>query len=515
MTTDRRPAPLVILGVDCGDPLLLEQWLRDGTLPVLAALRQRGVWGRVASPEQVAEHGTALSLYSGRSRADHGYYNFRQFRPGSYALRSFSPRETGVLPFWAQLRGTGRRALIVDAAECALVPDLPGRQLANWATHQPAFPHLPAEAEPAGVLAEARALFGPQQPLAEYVSHDSLAAAQRALPGYVERTHKKGALIRAWLAQDAYDLVVAEFHEPHTGGHRYWPYRPELQLDGPPPNALVHALRDLYQAVDHEIGLILAQLPPEANVVVVTPYGMQDMYPSGPLLTDLTRQLGYQVAAAPGPARPPRTPLELARRLLPEPVRARLSRYLPPATQERLLLTSFGQGVDWARTTAFAHHDYFNGLLQVNLKGREPHGTVAPSAGYAAVLDRLTADLLALIDPVTQRPAIRQVVRTADVFGGGPPAKLPDLFAHWAPAQHFIPRLQHPRATVTQRRPQYYRNSGHYFEGYFMAAGPDVGRAGDLGRVSLLDLAPTFLALLGAAAPAFMPGRALAGLGGL
>lgn len=515
MSPERAPAPLVILGLDCGDPLLLDQWLSDGTLPALAALRQRGAWGRLASPEQVAEHGTALSLYSGRSRAAHGYYNFRQLRPGSYALHSFSPRDTGVLPFWAQLRGRGRRALIVDAAECALVPGLPGRQLANWATHQPAFPRLPAAAEPVGVLAEARAIFGPPQPLPEYVPRATLAADQQALPSYLARTHRKGALIRAWLAQDAYDLVVAEFHETHTGGHRYWPYRPELQLDGPPPNALVHALRDLYQAADHEIGLIVAQLPPTTNVVIVTPYGMQDMYPCGSLLTDMALKLGYQVPAAPGPERPPRTLLELARRLLPEPLRARLSRYLAPAAQERLLLNSFSPGTDWSRTTAFAHLDYFCGMLQVNLKGREPQGIVSPGAEYEALLDRLTADLFALIDPVTQRPAISRVVRTAEVFGGGSATALPDLFAQWASAQHFIPRLQHPRATLTQRRPQYYRNSGHYYEGYVIAAGPDVRRAGDLGRVALLDLAPTFLSLLGEAAPADLLGRALAGLGAL
>jgi predicted AlkP superfamily phosphohydrolase/phosphomutase len=502
-------APLVIFGIDCGDPALLEQWLADGSLPALAALRARGAWGRVASPEQVAEMGTALSLYSGRPRAEHGYYAFRQFLPGTYMLRSFSPRQTGVLPFWAQLRERGRRVLILDAAECALVPGLPGRQLANWATHQPAFPHLPAEAEPAGVLAEARAVFGPQQRLPEFVAHATLARDQRALPAYLARVRQKGRLLRTWLAQDAYDLVVAEFHEPHTGGHRYWPYRPELQLDGPPPNALVHALRALYQAVDHEIGLTLPQLPANANVVLVTHYGMQDMYPCGALLADMLMQLGYALPAAPAPARPPRTPLELARRLLPEPLRLRLSHYLPPATQERLLLASYGQGVDWSRTTAYAHPDYFNGMLRVNLRGREPQGCVAPGAEHEALLDRLTADLLALIDPVTQRPAISRVVRTAAESGGAPPAQLPDLFAHWAPVQHFIPRLRHPRATLTQPRPQYYRNSGHYFEGAVIAAGPDVHSSGNIGRVPLLSLAPTFLTLLGEPVPAAWPGRAL------
>ncbi len=513
MSAERAPNPLVILGLDCGDASLLDRWLADGTLPALASLRRRGAWGRLRSPEQVAEHGTALSLYSGRSRAEHGYYSFRQVQPYSYRLRSFTPRAMGVLPFWAQLRGRGRRVLIVDASECALVPDLPGRQLANWATHQPAIPRLPAEAEPAGVLAEARALFGPQQPMKEYVANATLAGDQRALRRFVERTRKKGALIRTWLADGPYDLVVAEFAELHTGGHRFWPYHVAPPREGQPDGPLAEAVRTLYQTVDHEIGLILAQLPSNANVLVVTPYGMQDQFPCGPLLGELMRLLGYQVPAAPAAQPVLRTPLAWARRLLPEPLRARLSRHLPLAVQERLVLERFGQAVDWPATTAFAHHDFFNGLVQINLKGREPQGRVAPGAEYRAVLDRLTADLLQLIDPITGRPALESVVRTAELFGGQPPAALPDLFAHWAPADHFIPMLLHPRGPVHQRQPQYYRNSGHRYEGYLLAAGPDVRRTGDLGGVGLLDLAPTGLALLGEVTPAALPGRALAGMG--
>ena len=57
--------------------------------------------------------------------------------------------------------------------------------------------------------------------------------------------------------------------------------------------------------------------------------------------------------------------------------------------------------VDWSRTTAYAL-----GLqgLYVNLAGREEQGIVAPGAEYEALLDRLEADLLAMVDERTAAP---------------------------------------------------------------------------------------------------------------
>jgi predicted AlkP superfamily phosphohydrolase/phosphomutase len=248
-------------------------------------------------------------------------------------------------------------------------------------------------------------------------------------------------------------------------------------------------------------------------VIFVSHYGMHSQYPTGPLLNDFVRQLGYFTPTAPV-ARPPRTPLELARRLLPERLRRALSHRLSTTTQERLLRDQFAAGADWTQTTAFAHLDYFTGLIQVNLRGREPEGVVAP-ADYPSVLDRLEADLRQLVDPVTGQSPFRQILRTLDVYGGPPSAYLPDLFVHWRSVPHFVARLDHPRAILTQPRPHYFRNSGHYFEGLAVFAGPAVTRQGDLGDLSLLDVAPTCLNLLGAPAPAAWPGRALRAVGGL
>lgn len=495
-------APLVLLGFDAGDPALLTAWAAAGHLPTLAGLMRRGVYGRTGGPELVAEHGAWLSLVSGVSRSRHGLYYLRQPDPGTYHLHPVSGRDFGVPPFWAALQGTGRRVAAIDVPDMALVPGLPGVQLADWAVHYTEDQPL---AEPAGLLAEAARVFGPREIVPEAFANT--AAEDHALFERLRaRVGRKGVLLRHLLAQGEFDVIVAVFSEAHTGGHQLWRYTPEVAPPGPDTARLGGALGALYQAIDAEMGRLLAQLPAEANVILVSSVGLKDQYPTGGLGAALTRQLGYQPAPAAGPA--VRGPLDLARRLLPESLRARLSRGLSRGRREALLARQFAAGTDWARTTAYALPTTYTTMLRVNLRGREPAGTVPPGAEYEGVLAQLEADFAALVDPVTGGPAVLRMDRATALFGGGPPDRLPDLMVEWQPARHFLERVAHPRGDLHQRRPEFFRGTDHQRAGFLAAAGPNIAALGQLpADFDVLDLAPTALALLGQPAPAALTGR--------
>ena len=161
MRIDTKTSPLVIIAFDAGDPDFIQHWVRQGYLPTLASLRQRGCWAKLADREQLSEWGTWTSLFSGISRGQHGFYYFRQLVPGTYDLRLFSARDTGVQPFWAHLRGGGKQVAIIDPPESELVPGLSGFQLTDWATRYLPQREVQAAAEPAELLQEAQRIFGP------------------------------------------------------------------------------------------------------------------------------------------------------------------------------------------------------------------------------------------------------------------------------------------------------------------------------------------------------------------
>jgi predicted AlkP superfamily phosphohydrolase/phosphomutase len=487
--------PLLVFGIDGGDARMLLRWAAEGHLPVLAALLQRGGHATTSGPEHVCEHGTGLSLLSGQSRASHGHYNFRELRPGSYELRIATAKGRAE-PFWARLRGTGQRVAVLDPFDTYPACGVAGVQVANLAIHEAALSALPAAAEPPGLLAEAERILGRRERFLEYDVAATPAADRALLRRMLDRIGRKGRLLRH-LARGRPDLVVAGFYEAHTGGHRFWRYRPEARgpLARREDPELTHAIRSLCAAIDRELGLLLAELPPDANVFVVSAFGMEDHFPMGGLASSFCRELGYQPAPPPGP--PTASPLDLARRLLPQGLRAWISERLPGPIQERLLADAFRSGTDWSRTTAFAIPSLYTSFLRVNLKGREPLGTVERGADYEALLKRLSGDLLALLDPATGACPVARITCTAEAFGGGPPEALPDVFVEWKPRTEYAYRLEHPRATLDQAREAYFRDSYHSYQGFVAAAGPALAGRGALPPVELLDLAPTFLHLLG------------------
>ena len=114
--------PLVILGIDAGDPDFLERWVRDDHLPTLARIMDRGSWGRTGGSELISEHGVWVSIFSGISRREHGYYYYRQLRPGTYDLETVVGLDVDAPPFWRQIDLAGRRVALIDIPDYDAVP---------------------------------------------------------------------------------------------------------------------------------------------------------------------------------------------------------------------------------------------------------------------------------------------------------------------------------------------------------------------------------------------------------
>ena len=512
MSADRPTAdargPVVLLGFDAADPELIERWAREGKLPAMAKLMERGAWARTSGEELLFEHGIWTSIFSGVSTGRHGFHFFWQPVPGSYALELKKGKDIGVSPFWARLAGSGRTVLVLDPPDTEPVRGLPGLQVSEWATHSH-YPPLALSAEPASAAREVRGVFGPREQIGETI--DATLEHDRAMVDrLVARAARKGATVRALFERGSYDLVVAVFAESHTGAHQVWEYRRDAKGDGPrPEQGLGDGLLRLCQAVDTEIGRIVDALPDSANVFVVSSVGLLSQYPTEELMEKFCRELGYQPApasvpvAADGPA-PRRSPVAMLRGLLPDAVRDLINRFLPLSVQERLLSEKFAGATDWSRTTVYAPPGYYTGCLRVNLRGREPQGIVEPGAEYDALLTRLEQDLHALTDAETGKPVIARTVRLRDVFGEARHPALPDLVVFWAEHDRPLRRLHHPRAELSQSPHAFNRGSHHTTEGFLAAAGPAIRAAGRHGDVNPLAIAPTLLALLGVAQPETM-----------
>jgi predicted AlkP superfamily phosphohydrolase/phosphomutase len=319
------------------------------------------------------------------------------------------------------------------------------------------------------------------------------------------QVEKKGALCRHLLARDRFDLVAIVFGESHVAGHQFWKYHADSQEGAEiEEDELTYAIRNVYRAIDREIGNLLTQLPSECNVFIVSSVGMEDQYPSTGLIEAFCRQLNYQTQQKNGSWKP----LDLVRQVIPESLRIALSKHFSRDKRERLLADHFRNGTNWRKTSAFAIPAAYTSFVRVNLRGREPEGAVNPGEEYKELLNRLEADLRQLIDPETNQPAVTRVLKTVDLFDCDPHPSLPDLFVEWKPGR-FMSRVRHRKIELMQKRPEFYRRSDHSSNGFVAAAGPSIQGRGGLEDTSLLGLAPTFLTLLGESVPPRLTGRGI------
>jgi len=496
-------SPLVVFGFDAGDPGLLHRWGMDGTLPTVGSIMKRGCWGKTAGPEMFCEHGMWVSLMSGVSRSKHGYHYFRQLVPGTYDLAPARGRCLEVEPFWRRLGGDERVA-VIDVPDIAAPEPQSGIQLSEWATH---YPYFEASTFPAELLQRIEGSFGPRRVIHE--EPESTEEGDREIyRRLMERVRKKGELCRELLTGDQFDLIVVVFGECHTGGHQFWKYLVEADHEAPKSTEMGNAVKNIYQAIDREMGLIQGVLGADPNVFVVSSVGLKPQWPAQGLNEAICWQLGYQHAPE-GPSGFSFT--QTLRQLLPQSWRDLLSRALSRQAQEKLISEKFRSSTDWSRTRIFCIPSLYTGQFRVNLKGREPQGIVEPGEEYDAALSELERDLKQMIDPVTGQAAIKTVYRTAELFDIEPPRELPDLFAEWKEAEHFVDHVVHPRGEIHQGKTGFHRGTDHSPYGFFAAAGPGVSARGDQGDIDPLDLVPTFLSHLQIEATD-LPGRAIPGI---
>jgi predicted AlkP superfamily phosphohydrolase/phosphomutase len=502
MNQQRGNGPLVILALDAGDAGLIERWTDEGHLQTIKGLLARGVQSRLTGPELVSENGIWVSLFSGLSCAQHGYYYWRPLKPGTYELELSNQQVDGAVPFWGHSRQTGMRVAVVDVPETHCTVGVPGIQVANWAPHNARFAGYSV---PASLFADLRSRFGSPLGVEERVG-STLDEDVQIYGGLLKQIEQKAAICDHLLSRDKFDLVVLGFHESHIAGHQFWKYSDRSSAPVNSRGRLTHATRDVYQAIDRVFGDLLERLPQDSTAAVVSNMGLQEDYPNLELTQAFCRQLGYHRMRPRVDSRPaiPR----LARRMIPQSWQRTISSMLPDAFHAQMLSREWLGGTDWSATTVFPIPSYFLGFLRVNLRGREPQGVVEPGSDYLQLLERVEADLMRLTDPISGRPAVRYIARTVDHFHTEPHESLPDIFFDWAPAPYPKRRVEHPHTVLEQTDMFFNRDTRHDLCGFFAAAGPGITGRGRIHNLSVLDVAPTCLRLMGRMVPDSMQGTA-------
>lgn len=417
---------LVILQFDAASAAVLDRLLTDGRLPSLARLRERGVWHALDAPATQFAAGAQHTLYSGVELADHGLFYPFQWCPEEQRVRYMGHLEAPP-PVWERLGQRGTRTLAVDPYESrppTVAP--PGTLVCGWQLHDRVV--LRRWASPRNANRRLERLFGPPLPVDEVFgrrSVEQMLGLRRRLVGAPRRVADAATLL---LDEGDVDLAWLTFCAAHVAGHQFWDLSQldPVGLDDRAARVLGATLEEVYAGIDTAIGRVVDTLPHDADVMVVSPVGMDVNTSRADLLPDMLR-------AILDPGRPAATgsrSIWWLRARLPSGLRARVARALPERSALELTARLEMRGVDWGVTRAFAHPAENQGYIRLNLRGRERDGIVDP-ADAPALMDEI-AEALQTFRHVDGTPAVRSVERVADRFGAGARAHLlPDLIVRW------------------------------------------------------------------------------------
>ena len=529
---------VVAISFDALSPVLLEMQVAAGRMPNFARLMADGVYGHLRKAPMHLHENSWSAFLVGASPQRTGEWGHLSYDPGNYGFRELSDYPNIYAPPFYCLEPKPRVA-VFDIPITRVEPAADGIQLFGWSIESNQF--LRQASDPAlleefgtrygdhpvfGVL-ETRKLANADGSMVYSYRNPSLydlpallAASRALIAGMAQRSRIIGDLLR----REPWDLLLATYGEIHTIGHLVWhlgmphPLRDAYQksLAGAQP------LQDALDAVDREVGALMAMLPEHATLVLFSVYGMNainsDMAQMLFLPEFLYRwQFGEAALASGDPAAPVPDPCIDYRRHWKTEVWA-----LRTAAGERDLespeaLAARGDPIDWnptrwyqslwPRMKAFSLPAYYNGLVRLNVRGREGAGVV-DARDYGRECDSLAEALLGMVDARSGRPMISKVERMRhDPFdeAGHCPA---DLVVHWA-AIPPVDTVQAPGIGRIGPVP-YFRSGGHAPSGFCVMRGPGITPGSRLpADAQVVDLPATLLELMGRKIPAHMEGRSL------
>lgn len=507
MTRDQTSRPRVLLvGLDATEVTLIEKWIDRGDLPHLAALKQRGAFGRMGSTAEL--NGSPwVSFQTGVHPGDHGYHNFLLWN--AQKMRHDRPNHDwpGTVPFWRDLSNQGPYTVAVDVPDTFPGENFHGFEIGSWAGHYLMCPTYTMPPDRAKDLQRRYGKTPMPMETAGFLTAQELLGIRDAMLRVTETQTK---LHEELLQSEPWDLFITAYGTTHRAGHQLFT---DTGVAGEIPShlreAFDDALRQVYIAADAALGRMLMLIDDDTTVMVFACHGMTDNRTLATHLPEMVRRIvedddGSSHEQA-GEAKPGLT--KRLRNVVPLSWRSAVKNRLPQAWQDALTLFWRTSQENWAQTPVFCVLPDLQGFVRVNLVGRERDGIVQPGEEYEQWLQKVTEGLKTFVDDDTGEPIVARIKRPRDFYPQGKRNDaLPDLIVDWPPrvAADFrsmsSPRYGRIRTMLDGKAPEG-RSGHHWYDGWILIAGKHVEPGSTLEGVHALDLAPTLYALYGLTPP--------------
>lgn len=480
------PERVLIVGWDGVDWKILQPLLESGELPNLARLIERGAYGECLST--VPSHSWCAwpSFMTGLNPAGHAVFDILEHKPGVSKRLPITYQSIKARNVFADFTDAGKTSLALNIPLTFPTPKINGKVVAGGVLPAARSYTHPTELQeeldrnapfPVNGMSWTTYRNRPEAFLEECV--DITAKRQRAFEYLMDTTDWDFATI-VYVSTDRIQHCLMEYIHPEH------PAYPEMK-----ETAVAKQARALYQQLDEGLARLLERTTEHDLVIFMSDHGHQACTRCV-TMDRVLKHLGF---------------LEFGRGSF----AFNLIRWGPGRRIARRLYDIFklhgrvsipASPIDWAKTKAYTSVVSTGEGVSVNLKGREPEGTVAPN-DYEKVRQDVFDALSEFRDPDTGAAPIAKIYRKEEVMKGAFFDTAPDLLL--VPAPFYS--LTHAKTMVEDAD---WLSGDHRLEGVVVATGPEVIPGPLTERVELIDLAPTSLAALGVSSAIPRDGKVVA-----
>lgn len=510
------PAAILVIGLDAAESTLIEKWAEEGHLPNLARLAREGTRLRLDNPMETLPGAIWPEICTGISSGKEGlFYHPFQIHTGEAGWRPVEHDEIDATSnYWSVASRFGRRVCVVDQVQSTLNTELNGIQVLEWGLHDRTFSE---RTHPPELLDEIHDRYG-LHPVRRCDGYsDDRKGRDSLLCDLIRGSEVKRALALDLMARENWDLYACTLGETHCVGHHFWDCLvSEADSNGAAyPEAHRNAVLTIYRQADETIGRLIEAAGPSATTLVVASHGIGPSHAGYQLLPEFLIRLGMGSNQSEGG--PSGWFRKLQRRIqygVPDswiPMLRMLTALRPvKALQKKAGAMRFP--LESPKTRAIAVPNNRVGAIRLNLKGREPYGSVAPGNEAKYLLEELRHELLDLKDPATGDPIIDRVSTADEVFGTDHHPDIPDLMVvfrtgHGAVEACYSERVGKIEIPYFTRRT--HRTGDHTVESRLWAIGPGIPPGQRPSAANVLDIAPTILNLLNVPLPDNLDGSVI------
>ena len=508
-----KPRRVLVIGYDGATWDLAAPWMEEGLLPNLAKLAQTGTKGKLRSTVHPVTTPAWTSFLTGQQQGKHGIYDHVHRKQGSYgiALTNASMIQSPLI--FDHLGEHSLKSISLNVPYTFPPRSIPGVMVSGlFATSVGPEITSPPELyqEIAGVAPNyvVHPDFDPRadDPLIHY------------LDAYLTAIEDRFKAAEYLLEQKEWHYAITVFTATDQIQHSFWHAMKSPSTDDVRAERVRNAILEVYKTLDAGLPRILQYADEHTLTMVMSDHGAGELHRWVHLNRWLAER-GHLVYRSNKRGFRPRLLNEAAsryKRHLPAKLRASIrKRFAGGFDRAKSELESqlFASPINWAETRAYSLGACGNIFL--NVRNREPEGTVNPGADYAALREQIKDELEQLRDPETEQLLVKQVHRREELYSGPFVELAPDLLIEWHDYRYWgrgrydqsIPTVFEPPSTWDFS--DLPLTGTHRPDGILVAAGPGIPQGQTLEGANLIDLTPTALAFLGVPIPRSMDGKVL------